>query len=166
MSPVLLISEIGPESDVLLRNLFEHYIHDLAEWFDIDTRADGSYSYDTSLVWKDGCLAFLARVGDSIAGFAVVGSALEWLGDTGAKDVREFFVIRRYRRRGLGRRMASLLWNRYPGEWLVRVLESNTPAILFWRISISSYSLGAFEEEKRIVHGRPWRFFRFVSNGS
>jgi hypothetical protein len=53
MSPSsLVISKIGPESDVLLRNLFEHYIHDMAEWFEIDTKADGSYSYDTSLVWE------------------------------------------------------------------------------------------------------------------
>jgi len=45
MSPSsLLISKIGPESEVLLRNLFEHYLHDMAEWFEIDTQADGSYS--------------------------------------------------------------------------------------------------------------------------
>jgi hypothetical protein len=32
MSPSnLLISKIGPESDVVLRNLFEHYLHDMAE---------------------------------------------------------------------------------------------------------------------------------------
>ena len=73
MSPSnLVISKIGPESDVLLRNLFEHYIHDMAEWFDIDTKADGSYSYDTSLAWENGYDAYLAKVGDSIAGFALV----------------------------------------------------------------------------------------------
>ena len=77
----LSISKIGPESDVLLRNLFEHYIHDMAEWFEIDTKADGSYSYDTSVIWENGYDAYLAKIGDSIAGFALVGSALEWLGD-------------------------------------------------------------------------------------
>jgi predicted acetyltransferase len=70
----LLISKIGPESDILLRNLLEHYIHDMSEWFQIDTQADGSYSYNTFLVWKNGYDAYLANVGDSIAGFALVGS--------------------------------------------------------------------------------------------
>jgi predicted acetyltransferase len=116
----LSISPIGPESDVLLRNLFEHYIHDMAEWFDIDTRADGSYSYDTSLVWQKGCDVYLAKAGDAIAGFAIVGPATEWVGENGVHDVREFFVIRRFRRRGLGQRMATLLWNERPGAWLVR----------------------------------------------
>jgi hypothetical protein len=46
MSSSLSISKIGPESDVLLRNLFQLYIHDMAEWFEIDTNSDGSYSYD------------------------------------------------------------------------------------------------------------------------
>lgn len=167
MSPSdLLISKLGPESDVLLRNLFEHYIHDMAEWFEIDTKADGSYSYDTSLVWENGYDAYLAKVGDSIAGFALVGSAVEWLGDIGAHDVHEFFVIRRFRRSGFGQRMATLLWNERPGEWLVRVIESNAPAVLFWRTAISCHSLGSYEEKGRIVNGRPWRFFRFVSNGT
>ncbi len=145
----------------MLRNLFQLYIHDMAEWFDIDTEADGSYSYDTSSIWKNGYDAYLAKLGDSLAGFALIGRADEWLGDVGGHDVHEFFVIRRYRRNGLGQRMATLLWNELPGEWLVRVLEANAPACLFWRRVISKYSLGAYTEEVRIVGGRPWRFFRF-----
>jgi len=166
MSPSnLSISKIGPESDAVLRNLFEHYLHDMAEWFEIDTQADGSYSYDTSSVWENGYDAYLAKVGDSLTGFALVGSATEWLGDVGAHDVHEFFVIRGFRRNGIGQRMATALWNERPGEWLVRVLELNAPAVLFWRTAISSYSLGSYEEQGCIVKGRPWRFFRFVSKG-
>jgi predicted acetyltransferase len=167
MSPSdLSISKIGPESDVVLRNLFEHYMHDMAEWFEIDTKADGSYSYDTSLVWKNAYDAYLAKVGDSIAGFALIGTADEWLGDIGAHDVHEFFVIRRYRRSGIGQRMATLLWNERPGEWLVRVLEANAPGVMFWRAAIASHSGGVYVEEGRIVRGRPWRFFTFVSRVS
>jgi hypothetical protein len=45
----LVISKIGPESDVVLRNLFEHYIHDTAEWFEIDTTR-GSYQEEIRIV--------------------------------------------------------------------------------------------------------------------
>jgi predicted acetyltransferase len=163
ISSSLTLSMIGPESEVLLRNLFQYYLHDMAEWFEIDTQADGSYSYDISKIWENGHDAYLAKVGDSIACFASAGSAVEWLGDFGAHDVHEFFVIRRHRRSGCGRRMATLLWTERPGAWLVRVLELNAPAVLFWRTAISSHSDGAYEEEGRIVNGRPWRFFTFVS---
>ncbi len=165
MSPSnLSISKIGPESDVVLRNLFEHYLHDMAEWFDVDTKPDGSYSYDTSGIWKNGYDAYLAKVGDLPAGFALVGSAAEWLGDIGTHDVHEFFVLRAFRRNGFGRRMAALVWEEHPGEWLVRVLELNAAAVHFWRTSIASYSHGLYEEDGCIVKGRPWRFFRFVSS--
>lgn len=165
MSPPLVISRIGPESDVLLRNLFEHYCHDMSEWFDFDTTADGSYSHDTSSIWANEYGAYLAKVGGSIAGFALIGSAAPWLGATRGHDVHEFFVLRKFRRRGVGQRMAGLVWNEHPGEWLVRVLEANAPAVLFWRSAVSAYSFGALREEPRIIDGRSWRFFRFVSNG-
>jgi predicted acetyltransferase len=159
----LTISRIGPEADLLLRNLFEHYIHDMSEWFDVDTKADGSYSYDTSTIWRNGSRAYVAKVDDSIAGFALVGSAIEWLGDAGSYDVHEFFVMRRFRGRGHGQRMAALVWNELPGAWLVRVLELNTPAVMFWRRVIAKYSQASYQEEERIVNGDRWRFFRFQS---
>ena len=103
----LSISKIGRESDVVLRNLFEFYLHDRGVVC-IDTQADGSYSYDTSLIWENGYDVYLAKVGDSLAGFAIVGTAVEWLGDIDAHDIDEFFVIRRFRRSGAGRRMATI----------------------------------------------------------
>ena len=162
----LAISKIGPESDGLLRNLFEHYCYDMSELFDVDTGADGSYSYDTASVWAKGYDTYLAKIGDSIAGFAIIGSGAEWLGAIGAHDVNEFFIMRKFRRCGFGQSMATFLWNEHPGEWLVRVFEANAPAILFWRTTISRYSFGSYREEQNVVHGRSWRFFRFVSTGA
>ncbi len=164
--PDVIISKIGPELDLVLRNLFEHYLYDMAEWFGFDTEADGSYSHDTSSAWERGNDVYLAKAGDSIAGFALVGSAVHWLGDIGAQDVHEFFVMRRFRRRGYGKRMATLLWNERPGEWLVRVLEANAPAVLFWRTAIASHSHDSYREEARVIEGRTWRFFRFLSKGT
>ena len=165
-SPNLVISKIGPESDVLVRNLFEHYCYDMSELFEVDTGTDGSYSYDTASVWAKGYDAYLAKVGDSIAGFAIIGSGDEWLGALGAHDVHEFFIMRKFRRCGFGYSMATFLWNERPGEWLVRVLEANALAISFWRTAISRYSLGSYREEQKVVQGRPWRFLRFVSRGA
>ncbi len=164
MSPNLVISKIGSESDVVLRNLAEHYCHDMSEWFDLDTDADGRYSYDTGSVWVKGYDAYLAKVDDSLAGFALVGSADEWLGDFGAHDVHDFFILRKFRRRGIGLGMATFLWNEHPGEWLVRVLGANAPAVTFWRTVISSYSVGLYGEVEQIVNGRLWKFFQFASN--
>jgi len=157
----LVISELGAESEPLLRNLLGYYIHDMAEWFDIDTEADGSYAYDTSAVWTPDHHAYLAKSGESIAGFALIAPATEWLGNIGAHEVHEFFILRRFRRCGLGQTLAASIWSRHPGAWLVRVLEANAPAVQFWRAVIDGYSQGSYEEETRISNGRVWLFFRF-----
>jgi predicted acetyltransferase len=160
MPPInLTIAKIGPESDDFLRNLFQRYLHDMAQWFDVEAEPDGSYAYDFSSIWKNYDV-YLAKVDDANAGFALVGSAAEWIADSYARDVHEFFVMHEFRRAGVGQRMATCVWNKYPGEWLVRVLEANTPAVLFWRASVSHYS---HKEETHHVGGRPWRFFRFTS---
>ena len=138
----------------------------MSEWFEVDTGADGSYSYDTASLWAKGYDVYLAKAGDSIAGFAIIGSGDEWLGAIGAHDVHEFFIMRRFRRCGFGQSMATFLWNEHRGEWLVRVLEANALAVTFWRTAISRYSVGSYQEEQNLVHGHPWRFFRFVSTGA
>jgi predicted acetyltransferase len=156
------ISKIGPESDGILRTLFQHYLRDMAQWFEVDAEPDGSYAYDFSSIWKNYDV-YLAKVDAAEAGFALVGSAAEWIDDSRIHDVHEFFVMTKFRRQGIGQRMVTFLWNQYPGEWLVRVLEANAAAVRFWRITISNYSRNSQKEETRIVNGRAWRFFRFTS---
>jgi predicted acetyltransferase len=58
----------------------------------------------------------------------------------------EFFVLRKYRRSGLGRQLASGLFERFAGTWEVRELPSNTAAQTFWRRIIDDYTHGAFTE--------------------
>jgi len=136
----------------------------MSEWFDLNTEADGRYSYDTVSVWAKGYHAYFAKVDGSIAGFALIGLANEWLDALGAHDVHEFFILRKFRRRSIGRTMARFLWDEYPGEWLVRLLEANAPAAAFWRCEISSYSVGLYGEAEHMINGRRWKFFRFMSN--
>jgi predicted acetyltransferase len=158
----ITLERIGRESDAILLNLFELYLHDMAEWFRFDTGADGRYGYDTEgSVWAPGYDVFLARVGSTLAGFAIVGAAPDWYEHPHVQDVHEFFVIRKFRHAGIGQYMARALWDRTPGEWLVRVLEANAPAVPFWRSTIATYSDGAYLEERRLRNDRPWRFFRF-----
>lgn len=135
----------------------------MSEFFEVDTGADGTYSYDTASIWRNGYEAYLVKAGGSIAGFALIGSADEWLGTSGTHDIHEFFIMRRFRHCGVGRRVATFLWSEYPGEWLIRVFEDNAPAISFWRAAVSHYASDSSQEERRVVNGRGWRFFRFVS---
>ena len=155
---------IGPDSDALLHELLQAYIREMAQWFEVETNPDGTYNYDTAAIWERGYDAYLAKVGEAVAGFALIGPVEvgpeEVLAGDG-KDVHEFFVLPEFRRRGVGQAMAMHLWNRYPGNWLVRVLAANAPAVAFWRAAVAAGSQGAYTEAPQLVGGRQWVFFRF-----
>ena len=159
--PAIDIRRVDRSQDPVLRNLFEHYLHDMAEWFQFDYGPEGSYSYATEAYWDHGVEAYFAYAGEIPIGFGLVGSAAAFTGDADAKDLDEFFVARRYRRNGLGRELAHHLWNAYPGRWLVRVFQGNLPALPFWRGAIAGYTNGEYREEVRTVRERQWSYFTF-----
>ena len=68
-------------------------------------------------------------------------------------DLAEFFVMRKYRRHGVGTFLARELFSRFPGAWQVRQMASNSAATAFWRRAIPV----DFEQE-RLADGPVQRF--------
>ena len=150
----------------LLSNLLELYLHDLGEVFPIELGADGRFGYDKlPLYWSEPerRFPFLIRRGARVVGFVLATRGSPATDDPDVFDVAEFFVIRRHRRSGVGRRAAVLLWDRLPGRWIVRVSEGNPGAIPFWAGIIAEYTRGAATELTRSGIPNAWRVFSFDS---
>jgi predicted acetyltransferase len=139
-----------PEDAELLENLLELYIHDMSEVFPyVQVAPNGRFGYARlPLYWSepDRRFAFLIRYGDRVAGFVLATRGSPISDDPNVLDVAEFFVLRQYRRSGVGREAAFLLWNRLPGTWTVRVLETNRGAVTFWRDVVREFTNGAATE--------------------
>jgi predicted acetyltransferase len=168
VNPLEVVLDVAASSDAgLLGNLLELYMHDLSEAFpDIELGTDGRFGYDTlPLYWSepDCRFPFLIRYGTRVAGFVLVTRGSPASDDPGVFDVAEFFVIRRHRRSGVGRRAAFLVWDRLPGRWIVRVSEGNTGAVPFWAGVIAEYTRGAATELERAGSPNAWRVFSFQS---
>ncbi len=141
-----------PEHRPVLRALFELYAHDFSPMTGADVNARGTYTEDHFLIgwWDEHAHAFypfLLRVDGHWAGFAWVevgsyiapGRMRHWL-------MEEFFILRKYRGRGLGEWFAAQLFDRFPGVWEVGEIHENTDAQAFWRKVIGRYTGGRFEE--------------------
>jgi predicted acetyltransferase len=149
-----------------LANLLELYIHDLSAMFSIDVGPDGRFGYaPLARYWQEPETrhAFLITAGEHIAGFALAARGSPLSADPNVLDVAEFFVLRAHRRTNVGRRAALLLWDAMPGAWIVRVAETNTSGLGFWRAAVSEYT--GREDEGRVVAlpDRNWRVFEFAS---
>jgi predicted acetyltransferase len=108
---------------------------------------DGRYTYEgLDSYWRaDGRVPLTVQADRRLAGFILVNrwSALDRQLDY---SVAEFFVLRKYRRIGVGSRAAKALFERWPGCWEVPVAWYNKPALSFWRKAIPASVDGAVEE--------------------
>jgi predicted acetyltransferase len=153
-----------PAEATLLANLLELYIHDLSAAFQIELGPDGRFGYPKlPLYWSEPekRFAFLIRRARRAIGFALVTRGSPATEDPDVWDVAEFFILRSYRRGGLGRRAAELLFERFPGRWMVRVSLGNRGALPFWQAVVGAYSSGRFTVRDREGTPHAWRDFSF-----
>jgi predicted acetyltransferase len=142
------VTEARLSDKPVVRQLLELYGHDFSEFTDADVDAHGYFGYRyLDQYWTEAeRRPFLFRVDGRWAGFALVR-----IGDP--HDMAEFFVLRKYRRRGIGITAAQEVFARFEGNWQVRQMAANTGATIFWRRAIP----WAFEEETT-DHGPVQRF--------
>jgi predicted acetyltransferase len=116
----------------VLRHLLELYSYDFSEidGRDLDAHGEYGYRYLHEYFGVPERVAYLFVVDGAWAGFALIQ-----LGPP--VDVAEFFVMRKYRRRGVGTMAVAELFERHRGKWRVRQLTANPRATDFWRRAIT-----------------------------
>ena len=97
-----------PEQEPILANMLELYAHDFSEFIDLRLGADGRFGYERlPLYWTDSNrYPFLIRADGHLAGFVFVRRGSEISGDADVWDMAEFFIVRGFRRLGLGMKAA------------------------------------------------------------
>jgi predicted acetyltransferase len=151
-----------------VKNLVPYYVYDISEYTGWDPDSSGQYGGcdDLADYWqKPAHHPYLITVAGKVAGFALVRPFPEEPTQT---EVGEFFVLRKFRGRGVGRSSAYWLFDTHPGRWLVRVLNRNTGALGFWRRVIWDYADGRVVQTREVYTfpgggKRPMQTFRFAS---
>jgi predicted acetyltransferase len=148
------------EQKSVLRNLLELYNYDFTEFEPDDVDENGLYGYKyLDHYWiEKGRNPFFIRVDGKLAGFVLVREVGISLGNR-VYSMAEFFVMKKYRKTGVGRKAANMVFDTLRGEWKVSEIENNIPAQCFWRKVISEYTKGSFEEIREVGwHGPIQRF--------
>jgi predicted acetyltransferase len=114
--------------------------------WDVDEHGVFGYQYLDHYWTEPDRHPFFIRADGYLAGFALVRAG-------SPHDMAEFFVMRKYRRGGIGISAARMVFERFPGEWQVRQLAANAGGTAFWRTAIPV----PFDEE--VCEGRPVQRF-------
>jgi predicted acetyltransferase/GrpB-like predicted nucleotidyltransferase (UPF0157 family) len=134
----------------VLENLVQLYSYDWSELTPLDVGDDGRFKgIALAAYWLDEWRhPLLLRVDETLAGFALVVQRSRLTGRSDVFDMAEFFVMRRFRRQGVGLAAAFAAFDRFRGPWEVRQRDENAAATTFWRRAIDRYTHGHYQETR------------------
>jgi predicted acetyltransferase len=121
-----------------LTNVYPFYLHDLSEfdehYYTLTDRGLWEPDHLSSWLQDDTDHPLIIRLSETRVGFALVNEASSVNVMPGFRfRLAEFFILKRYRRAGIGLRVAQALFDRFRGRWQLSILARNAPAIAFWR---------------------------------
>lgn len=140
----------------VLSRLLELYQYDLSEVWPQTLNVHGEYGFAVDRYLRNPRLhAWLFLVDGAYAGFGLVDPDVSlpenelWMG--------QFFVMKRYRRAGVGTQAARFIFDQLPGKWEVGQMPLNHAARAFWLRTIGDYMQGRFVEHE--LHDERWEGF-------
>ncbi|MGE8294268.1 MAG: GNAT family N-acetyltransferase [Pseudomonas sp.] len=122
------------EQQSLIRNLYQFYSYDSSDWEEEDVESDGRfYIHEEHLqrYWQDpGWSANLILADGFIAGFLLIERSE--LPGIDAPEFADLFILKRYRRQGIGRALVHQLMGD-GGTWLLRFYRQDEVTLAFWQ---------------------------------
>ncbi len=137
-----------------LQNMGRFYTYDLSEYeAGWQMPENGLYEcIDFKKYWQtDDAFPFLIRYKGELAGFVIVDKK----GSDKNIDfnMAQFYIIRKFQGKGLGKFVAYHCFNTFKGVWEVMVKPHNKGAYQFWKKTITAYSNNtAIEYTRQVKH--------------
>jgi predicted acetyltransferase len=122
----------------VIANLIQLYLYDMTESMPFPVGPDGRFEYDfLERFWR---FPYLTYADNEIAGFALVIDECPLTGRNPCWFMAEFFVLKAYRRGGVGQAALRAALALHPGDWHIAVPHANAPAGAFWNKALTDRS--------------------------
>lgn len=135
----------------LVFRMLQFHLHDLSLYSGDELKEDGEFEYRYfEDYWADlDRQVYLCRIAGDIVGFAMVNK----FGISAHLDqsMAEFFILNKYRGKGIGRRFACSVFDMYPGIWEVLAYRENVGAVSFWSNVLNGYVRGDLEVSSKMI---------------
>jgi len=129
-----------------IEGLMQFYIYD---WSEMEKRDSTAFAFNaeglfdpypglSDFLEKPDHWAYLIEANGQIAGFALLNTHSHLTGEHIERNMAEFFVARKHRRRGVALEAVHQILRLHPGQWEIAVAERNIAAKLFWSKAIES----------------------------
>jgi predicted acetyltransferase len=146
------VSAAVPADALLIQNLAQLYTHDFSEFWAGTPRGDvdvqGRFpAYPLDPYWsRQNWSAAVIWCNRQVGGFALINDETH-SGVPAHRNMGEFFILRKYRGRGLGRIAAEFIFSQHPGSWEVAVARKNSRAWDFWVRTVRAARMASSVQE-------------------
>jgi predicted acetyltransferase len=149
----------SPDYKYVIRNLMQFYIYDFSPYVNYDVEEDGMFKEYPGLenYWmdKDNKFPYIIKKDGNYIGFVLVKTLQS---ENNYFSIAEFFIMKKYRRAGIGKAAAKQVFDLHRGRWEVHQRENNQLAQAFWNNVINEYTNGQFSEH--FANGRRIQNFK------
>jgi predicted acetyltransferase len=139
------------EKNILFRllqySLFEESLTDLNE---MNSKGLFEYKWFESYFNDDRRFAFFVREQSTnkLLGFVMINDFVQVV--TEGHSIAEFLVIPKYRKQGIGKKVAYECFEMFEGDWEIKPSFNNSNAFKFWQRVVSEYTNQDYEYIKDI----------------
>lgn len=154
----------GIDEYPVIQNMASYYSYDLSEYMGWALKNDGTQSTGMDYIkyWKaENTFPFIIKYQDELMGFVIVDKDVSNLSND--FNIAQFFILRKFKSKGVGRHIAFQCFNKFCGNWEVFVMPGNEGAYRFWRKIIKKYTDNQFKECTRTAGHSIRNIFEFSS---
>ena len=138
------IKAVTIEDKDKLYKLLQYALYDGSQYIDNKINEECVFEYK----WFDNYFtdndrnAYFIKNGNEYIGMVMVNEYLKF--NNSGKCIAEFFIMPRYRRNHIGKRVAYDIFELFKGDWEVQPMENNPIAYSFWKNIINEYTKGKY----------------------
>jgi len=140
--------EVEETQKSVLRQMIELYEYDMSIYTNEELNDYGFYDYSYfDYYWnEENRFAYFIKCNDILCGFVMVNDFCYALRGEDAKVISEFFIMKKYRKLGIGKQIAKQVFSMFPGKWEVNQIPGNKVSYIFWENVINEFTNGKFEK--------------------
>jgi len=154
----ITFDKVTSENEMVFRNLWQFFGYDFSEMNNMNLNEEGIYilpaDYVEFIEDAQYC-SYIIKVEDKLAGIAVI----KFIKEENINYFRHFFIVRKFRNKGIGQSAVHKIFDLYPGRWRVSQFDYNKPAIKFWQKAIGIYTCDNYIEVRRLDDKGPQQEF-------
>ncbi|CAN5304881.1 hypothetical protein BH10PSE19_BH10PSE19_10500 [soil metagenome] len=149
----------------IMQNMASYYSYDMSEYMGWAQQKDGKQSTGMNYIkyWQtENTFPFIIKYHDELVGFVIVDKKVSNISND--FNMAQFFILRKFKGKGIGRHIAFQCFDKFCGNWEVFVMPGNEGAYRFWRKIIKAFMHHQFKEYTRTVgHETIRNIFEFNS---